>query len=566
MKTAIIPLALSPNQRGPIITSSSAPTQDARMVRCFNTLFPNAIKQDSPLYCEKIPGWATVVTPGGANSGTAFFVPPSAGVWLSAFGSSTSSIFMTSTNIGTSNGVVTRFNAGSLGGIEYIFFNDSANTGWYFPLGAPNILTTAYTADGNNSTTITDIKIAGVNNTAGLFPGQLLAAASNIVAGSRVVSVNAGAFTAVLDTATTGGAFNDLAITKTRIAKIADADFVNYGHFGGFEEMDGYVFAAVTNFATISPGVGNSDLNNAYSWSAANFVPCHIYDNPSGIAKYRDHIVFFGLNTVQFFYNAGNASGSILSQNDNLTIFGIGCVGGSGSGISLITTVGDTIYWLGVTGGVISGIYRLNGFTPEKISNDAVTRHLAAVIPALIYNVFPAFDGFSMFGQDFLYVGLGDIGYLYCVQSNTWVEAGFFSGGMRIAGDTNSVADPTLYGVRMTGATGKIYEMSETALTYQDDTAAYSMVIQGEKNNLGTGGWKQIQSFELIADTQASGTTLLEITNDDYVTWQTIGTFDMTAQRKIIDCGGGYYGEIAFRLTHSANTAWRGQGLIVEHT
>ena len=558
-----IPLTFSPNQRGPIITSSSAPTQDARMVRCFNTLFPNRIKRDSPLYCEKIPGWATSTTPGGSNSGTAFFVSPASDSSYSAFGSN-STIYRGTTDVGSTSGAVCRFTIGSLSGVETIFFSTTFNEHWYLPSGDGNINTTAYTADGNNSTTITDIKITGVNSTAGLYPGQLLAAATNIVAGSRIVSVDSGAFTAVLDTATTGGAFNDLAITKTRIANITDADFAAYDASGDLVEMDGYVFAAVLSSGI--PGIANSNLNSATAWTAGNFAPLHIYDNPSTIAIYRDHVVFLGYKSLQFFYNAGNASGSILSQNDNLTINGIGCAGALATGLSFSTTVGDALYWLGVTGGVISGIYRLNGFSPEKISNDAVTRQLAAVIPAVSSTTIIAFDGFSMFGQDFLYVGVGDIGYLYCVQSNTWVEAGFFSGGMRIAGNTGSSANPALYGVRMTGATGKIYVMSETALTYQDDTAAYSMVVQGEKNNLGTGGWKQIQSFELIADTQASGTTLLEITNDDYATWQTIGTFDMTAQRKIIDCGGGYYGEIAPRLTHSANTAWRGQGLIVEHT
>lgn len=560
MPTTTIPLVFQPTQRGPLITSSSPPTKDARMVRCFNTIFPNKVTRQNALYCEKMPGWATSTTPGGSNNGSAFFFSPALSP-LAAFGSSTSTIYDNGSSVGSvSSGVVSHFSAGSLSGDENIFFSTNTGKGWYYPRSSGNS-TTAYTADGNNSTTITNIKISGVNSTAGLYPGQKISAASNIVAGTRIVSVNSGAFTAVLDTATTGGLFTALSITKEKIALMNDTDFTAMTLFGGFVEMDGYVFAAVAQSG--SPKICHSDLNSASAFDPLSVIQPNHYDIPACVAKYRNHIVYFGNNSVQFFTNNGNPSGSVLSQADHLSIIGLGSVGGAASGVSSHCLLGGTLYWLGVSEGVVSGVYRLNGFAPERISNDSVTRQLAAVIAALSSTEIIAFDPFSFFGNDFLYVAVGDIGYIYHVQTEEWYEAGFFSGGMRIAGNTSSSANPALYGVRMTGTTGKVYSLSESGLVYTDDTAAYTMTLQTEPYVLNDGKGFVINSVELLADTQASGSTAFYTTADDYANWVTQPSFDMTLTTKEVHRLGLYRNHVAFKLEHSANTAWRAQALKV---
>ena len=89
------------------------------------------------------------------------------------------------------------------------------------------------------------------------------------------------------------------------------------------------------------------------------------------------------------------------------------------------------------------------------------------------------------------------------------------------------------------------------------------MTIQTARLNHGTDKRKFESSIRLIADTQSSGTTTLEVSDDDYGSWVTLGTFDMTKMdKRITRCGS--YRERAYRLTHSANTAWRGQALEIE--
>jgi hypothetical protein len=101
---------------------------------------------------------------------------------------------------------------------------------------------------------------------------------------------------------------------------------------------------------------------------------------------------------------------------------------------------------------------------------------------------------------------------------------------------------------------------------YQDDGAAYSLIIQTQGLDFDTDELKTVSDIWLDADTQSSGTALLEASDDDYATWKTIGTFDMTKHEKRITRCGSHRGERAYRLTHSANTAFRAQNLRIKYT
>ena len=565
MPIKVIPLSFAPNQRGPIITSSSAPTKDARMVRCFHSVFANPGAQNSEQFVEKIPGWAAFSTPSAGNKGTAIHFTHKGSLLLTAFGdpataNAASTIYSDTTSIGATSGAVGRFQECFISSERYVTFGSSDGTGWFLAESAPT--TTAYTADGNNSTTITDIKISGANNTAGLYPGQLLTAGANIVAGSRIVSVNSTAFTAVLDTATTGGAFNDLAITKTPISKIIDADFPSLS--GDLVEMDGFIFCAGID-SNAKPVIAQSAINSPSAWSADDrLTPAFATDRPVGVAKYNGMIVYFSQNSVQFFANAGNPVGSVLRQNTQASVYGVGAVGSNTFGYAPIVNAGNTVYWLGTANGVVSGVYRLNGYMPENIANDAVTRALSAVIAPIHPFVTLAFDSFNMFGKQFIYVATGDIGYLYSIEDNEWFEAGFFAGGMKIGGGWGSTANPQLYGVRMTTTGGKVYEIDKTNLTYQDDSASYTMTIQTPPQVFNNGKAFIIKSIELVADTQASGSTGIAVSGDDYATFTTARNFDNTQTRKKLFRFGRFRNHAIFKLTHSDNTAWRGQVLLVD--
>ena len=69
----------------------------------------------------------------------------------------------------------------------------------------------------------------------------------------------------------------------------------------------------------------------------------------------------------------------------------------------------------------------------------------------------------------------------------------------------------------------------------------------------------------MIADTQSAGTATLEKSDDDFNTWQTLGTFDMTQQKKRIPRAGSHLGARAYRLTHSYNGPFRATHLEIDY-
>ena len=307
MPTVRFPLVGTFNQRtidGERVLDAA---QDQRFLNCCFNVVQNHVTGKATVYVEKRPGWKVDAIVADSNVSTGLIKTDALSQVVSAFGATNSTIYDGQVSVGTITGRALYLSETVVSGISHILIKSSDGTGWYYPEDSRNV--TAYTADGNNSTTISDIKIAGANSTAGLYPGQKLTAATNIVAGTRIVSVNSGAFTAVLDTATIGGAFGDLAITKEPIAKIADADFVATGVVTAFVELDGYLFYGS------GANIWNSDLNSITAYTSTAFLAAQMSPDPiNALARHKNMVVCFGNSSMETFYNAGNATGSPLAR------------------------------------------------------------------------------------------------------------------------------------------------------------------------------------------------------------------------------------------------------------
>jgi hypothetical protein len=115
---------------------------------------------------------------------------------------------------------------------------------------------------------------------------------------------------------------------------------------------------------------------------------------------------------------------------------------------------------------------------------------------------------------------------------------------------------------------GKIYQInpSSDAEVYADDGTAYSMVIRTSAFDFGTDKWKYIHSLSWIGDNESSGTLTVETSDDDFATWVTRGTIDLSSKQKKINGLGAHKGARAYRFTHSANAPLRGQAVDIEYS
>lgn len=591
MPSATIPLAGSYNQRGINAAAVLTALEDQRFLNCKFRLVKNPVTGSSEFYVEKRDGWGVDSTISAGNSSTGIIKPLSINGTITAFGNTDSTIYYASTSVGTITGRALHFTETTISSVTHIMIKSSDGTGWYYVDGAKDTLT--YTADGNNSTTITDIKVAGVNSVSGLYVGQKLTAGTNITAGSRIVSINATAFTAVLDTATTGGAFNDVSITKEPVAKIISANFITTGaYISAFAEMDGFLF-----YTTDDGNVRNSNLNSVTNYTAMDSLSPNLSpDEPRAIVRQGQAIVVLGAASKEVYSNPGtNASGSPL-QRQTGPFQKVGVLDQRS-----VVSLGDDVYFVSSPQEGDLGVYRMRGVQAEKISTPEIDMIIGTVNASggAFYASAFKLGGYSYFGvsissasevaeelllenADFMLLENNDnillentpaqlasfIRFLvYNAEINIWSE--WDCSQATFVDSIGSGTVNQLYATSRYSTDGKIYTINPTSNgeLYTDDGAAYTMQIRTSKLDFGTEVYKFINQVTLIgADIQASGTATLEYSDDDYGTWTTVGTFDLTEKNPFITRCGAHQAGRAWRLSHSANTPFRAKALKFEYT
>lgn len=590
MTTARIPLVGSFNQRGLDGHAALTASMDQRFLNCTFDVVTNPITGKVTVYVCKRPGWGVDSIPASGSASTGLIKPQAFSAVITAFGDTNSTIYFGTTSVGDITGRALHFTETLVSSVNYVMIKSSDGTGWYY--AKDSHLVTAYTADGNNSTTITDIKIAGSNSTAGLYPGQLLAAGANIVAGTRIVSVDSAAFSAVLDTATTGGVFNDLAITKTPIAKILDSDFITTGtQQSAFVEMDGYLFYSVDTTGRLY----NSNLNSITAFTSTDFLsPQMAPDPPIALARHKNNVVVFGSASREVFFNAANISGSPLQRSPQFF---------SRLGVldqRSVTTLDDDIYCVTSPYSGDVSVYQIRDLNNKKISTPQVDRiigNVAATGGAIYLSSFrlggypyiaaflstasdgPASnflleDSFMFLLEDGDNLLLEDAPsqvasfarlLVYNIELQLWSEWNADEATF-ITGNASNNANEILATSRvLTG--GKIFSIkpSSQGQLYTDDGAAFTMSIRMSKIDHGTSKRKRIKSIRLICDSDSTGTAYLSWSDDDGATFSTPRAFDLTSKEPKLPACGSHKGGRIYLLTHASNSNFRAEALEIEY-
>lgn len=588
MPEVTIPLVGSYNQRG--INASGALTlnEDQRFLNCIFNAVQNPITGNTEFFIEKRPGWKADSVVAAGQSSTGFIKPLSFNAPISAFGSTDSTIYFGTTSVGTITGRAVHFTETIINSVKYVMIKSSDGTGWFYADGAKDNLT--YTADGNNSTTITDIKVGGVNSVAGLYVGQKLTAGSNIAAGSRIVSIDPVAFSAVLDTATTGGAFNDVSITKEPIAKIISSNFVTTGTYvSAFVEIDGFLIY------TAGDSVNNSDLNSVTSYSASGTLsPNLVPDEPRAVARQKNAVIVFGSASKEVYSNAGNPFGSPLQRQPDL-LERIGAIDQRS-----VTTLENDIYFVSSPYEGDIGVYRIRGLSSERISSPTVDKIIGTVS-----STGGAFYASSFRLGGYPYLGLflsisGEEVNLMLMESGdellletgdsiimendpasvpSFVRFLVYNAGLNLWSEWDSTKgtfidsvgsgnNNQIFATSRVETDGKIYTINPVSdgELYQDDGDYYSLEVRTSKTDFGTGNLKTFKKITLLGSDVQTGTASLYVSKDDYQTWELVGDFDLTEQNPKIHRCGSFKGGAAWKLVHSDNTPFRAKSLQFEFT
>ena len=405
-------------------------------------------------------------------------------------------------------------------------FIDAAGSGYFVYDDAVTTNFPTFSGDTHTNTVID-----GIASTTGIYPGQKLSG-TGIVAGTRVETITS-ATAITVDTATTGTA--TVTITKEAIAKITDADFPD-GSCVSIEAVDGYLFAArrdgrIFNCQLNAPSIWQADWVIAADWRS---------DGLYRVFKVGMYLVALGTATLQYFQITGNSSGSVLSRSNGLMR--------QSADLGLIQ---KPVYDIDGNAYSIDNSGRIYKFSPsgelDIVNNNILSETLSS-------------SGLSS-------IGTATIGTknLLCFFSGSATEIAVYDPetGMPSVVTMGAAITSSFKNAFTKSAASTLFAWA-SGDSYTDSSSAYTMTIQTEPLLLNRGKPFIINSIELMADNQASGTTGISCSGDDYASFSTERTYDMTVTRKRLTQFGQFRSSVAIKLTHAANTAWRGQALVID--
>lgn len=163
---------------------------------------------------------------------------------------------------------------------------------------------------------------------------------------------------------------------------------------GGMVQMNGQTYV-LTNTGELC----NSEVNSITSWRTEGVVQAISYpDQGVGLVRYKHHVVVFGEDSIEFFSDAGNPfPRSPLGRTDQAFIkFGA-------MSARTIMALDDTIYWLAKSASGTIGLWKLDGYSPVKLSSPGEDVLLSNA-PSVAAGVTPQFCTISYYGQRHLLI------------------------------------------------------------------------------------------------------------------------------------------------------------------
>ena len=400
------------------------------------------------------------------------------------------------------------------------------------------------------------------------------------------------------------------------VTQITDADYPS-NTTRGCAFLDGRFFVMAMN-----GDIYQSALENAASWSALEFIGTQIEpDSGVYLAKHNNYIAAFKNWSTEFFYDAANATGSILAPVQNAA-FKIGVASDSS-----VKEMAGTVVFMGQTrDGFGRGIFRLNGMSPEKISTPQIDKILNADSLATVYSwscnvgshmlygltlvttgVTLVYDFTTQLWSFFTYLASSGVNKTVTAITATGVATsaahGYSDGDVVLIASTNAdfngwhvatdvttdtfqlQATGTVFSgsgtatkhtetyfpvIASTSANGKqymqhatsgaLYEFSQS--TYVDPIGAIAARIRTPKMDNANTHYKTMSKAELVGD-KVSSTAVIRYSDDDYATYSRFRPVDLSASTSEIRRLGKFRRR-AFEVLHLKNALLRMEAIEVE--
>ena len=369
-------------------------------------------------------------------------------------------------------------------------------------------------------------------------------------------SINATPFLYLTASDNTGWVYSNTS-TVTKISTSTYPGNAGRTLAGGGAPMDGYMFQMDSR-----GDIWNSALNTLTNWPASNVLNASGYpDNGIAAVRWKQYIMAFGKESIEFYYNAGNAQGSPLTRNANMALH----IGATSA--DAIVEIADTIFFCASTEDGGLSIYMWNGAL-TRISTPVVDRFLVEYSGSQInLQIYPDV------GRHFLVVHLGvsvplgvnnNLSWVYCVEEKFWFQTDCNLGLLKYAAKSIGTTQP-VYALMATSTLNFLDEVSSyvgrtLAIYASSRKFGQPVSVQFQNANIqtppidpGQGRFVVYERLQLLGDSLGSSSPesiSVHISDNDYRSTTTqIGTFYLSTYTPTITRMGGAVTPRSFRMS-----------------
>lgn len=342
-------------------------------------------------------------------------------------------------------------------------------------------------------------------------------------------------------------AYDDTALLTGPLHTI-DANYPQYT-CKGIAYLDGYTFVLQHFFGTqITPAViwGSvvNHVDGSSDWDPLDFITAQMTaDSGVYLAKQLVYVVCLKEWSTEFFYDAGNATGSPLAPAMNLRL-SYGCAAQDS-----VQSISDDLFWISNNREASNQVVMVRNAQLSVISTPEIDRLLRDGDLSVVYSWHIKIDGHTFY---VITLKNNNLTLAYDVNQNRWCQWTDVNGNyIPIVCSTRNQAGQTVLQHETNGA---LYYGSTD---YLDDNGALIPItgITPRWDGDTTRG-KQVSATYFVGDISPGCLMSVQVSDDDYRTWSQPRIVDFgTKVPRLIKCGT--FTRRAWKFQVNNNLPWR---------
>lgn len=308
--------------------------------------------------------------------------------------------------------------------------------------------------------------------------------------------------------------------------------------------LDGYIF-----LMTPEGKIFNSKLDDMLTWPADNYISAEMYpDKAVWLERQLNQLVAFGTKSVEYFYDAANATGSPLRKTEHVVMqTGTQWPHSVSQSNGVLGFVG-----VGTAGGNIVGL--IEGFKLTQISIPSIERELDKE------NIVDVNGFFMHAAGHFLYVLVVETSdptqdhmLVYDITEKMW----YYWDSAKNIKDYGTYGDNTMFQIN---GTTKIFIMDTDS--YTDAGDAITCIVRTSNWDGGNINRKFPNRLHVVGDTFPGiglDTVRVRWSDDDYRTWSKYHPLNMNGRP--VTHRGGNFRRRAWEVSFVADAPFRAESL-----